>query len=93
MKQLKMIRYSGSVVQRELPCGYSFVLFKDCESDVAAWCDICRGAGVESVFLEHRESNTPASALYESFGFEKYAVRKNYYTSPVENAILRVLHL
>ena len=46
MKQLKMIRYSGSVVQRELPCGYSFVLFKECDADVAAWCDICRGAGM-----------------------------------------------
>lgn len=44
MKQLKMIRYSGSVVQRELPCGYSFVLFKECDADIAAWCDICRGA-------------------------------------------------
>lgn len=59
---------------------------------VSEMLDICRGAGVENVFLEHRESNTPAAALYESFGFEKYAVRKNYYTSPVENAVMRVLH-
>ena len=46
MKQLKMIRYSGSVVQRELPCGYSFVLFDGSDSDVDAWSDICRGAGM-----------------------------------------------
>lgn len=60
---------------------------------VSQMLDICRSVGAENVFLEHRESNTPAAILYEKFGFEKYAVRKNYYTSPVENAILRVLHL
>jgi len=60
---------------------------------VSQMLDVCRSVGVESVFLEHRESNISAAALYEKFGFEKYAIRKNYYTSPVENAILRVLHL
>ena len=39
-------------------------------------------------FLEVRESNTPARTLYESFGFEAYAVRRNYYEKPTENAIL-----
>lgn len=44
MKQLKMIRYSGSVVTRELPQGYSFAFFKDSSADIDAWCEICREA-------------------------------------------------
>ncbi len=31
------------------------------------------------VLLEVRVSNTPALALYESLGFERFHVRKNYY--------------
>lgn len=54
---------------------------------------ICRNSGVTSLFLEHRESNTAAAALYEDFGFTVYAVRKRYYSSPIEDAILRKLTL
>ncbi|MGL6058344.1 MAG: ribosomal protein S18-alanine N-acetyltransferase [Culicoidibacterales bacterium] len=43
---------------------------------------------VEEVTLEVRPSNTPAIALYQSFGFEQVAVRKNYYQSPSEDAYL-----
>lgn len=43
--------------------------------------------GVEKIFLEVRESNTVALALYEKQGFERMGVRKNYYTDPVEDAI------
>ena len=42
----------------------------------------------EEIFLEVRESNTPAIKLYEKCGFEKLSVRKNFYASPVENAIV-----
>lgn len=42
----------------------------------------------ESIFLEVRESNASAAALYEKCGFSRIAVRKNFYTSPVENAIV-----
>jgi ribosomal-protein-alanine N-acetyltransferase len=41
-----------------------------------------------SVFLEVRESNTPARALYERSGFCQTASRKSYYTNPLEDAIL-----
>lgn len=44
----------------------------------------------ESVFLEVRESNSPAIGLYQKLGFEKLGVRKNYYTQPVENAVIMV---
>lgn len=41
-----------------------------------------------TIFLEVRQSNLPAQKLYEKFGFESYHSRKNYYTKPVEDAIL-----
>ena len=35
---------------------------------------------VEDITLEVRASNAPAIALYEAYGFQKEAVRKNYYS-------------
>lgn len=43
--------------------------------------------GVTDIHLEVRESNEPARALYEKFGFMADGIRKNYYTEPVENAV------
>ena len=40
------------------------------------------------VTLEVRESNIPARNLYEKHGFQAVGLRKNYYDSPKENAIL-----
>lgn len=42
--------------------------------------------GVEKLFLEVRESNAAALALYDRFGFEQVGVRRNYYQRPVEHA-------
>lgn len=42
--------------------------------------------GVQSIFLEVREKNTSARALYEKNGFTAYNRRKNYYGD--ENAVL-----
>ncbi len=39
--------------------------------------------GIVTSFLEVRESNAPAIALYKSFGFTAAGIRKNYY--PAEN--------
>jgi ribosomal-protein-alanine N-acetyltransferase len=44
------------------------------------------GAGV--LTLEVRESNTPALRLYQRAGFQTAGVRKNYYTKPVEDALI-----
>ncbi|MBQ8967054.1 ribosomal protein S18-alanine N-acetyltransferase [Ruminococcus sp.] len=38
--------------------------------------------------LEVRESNAAAIALYESLGFQKAGLRKNFYDSPTENALI-----
>lgn len=45
-------------------------------------------AGIKRLFLEVRESNDPAIRLYEHAGFVRCGLRKNYYTSPVENAVI-----
>ena len=47
-----------------------------------------RGRGLESTFLEVRESNVAARNLYHSYGFAEIGTRKNYYKDPTENAII-----
>ena len=44
--------------------------------------------GATVVTLEVRESNKPALHLYQSAGFKEEGVRKNYYTNPVEDALI-----
>jgi ribosomal-protein-alanine N-acetyltransferase len=41
----------------------------------------------DSIFLEVRESNLAARALYEKFSFSETGRRKNYYRDPAEDAI------
>ena len=45
-------------------------------------------AQVKTMFLEVRESNTAAAALYKSLGFEQVSIRKNYYEKPLEHALV-----
>jgi ribosomal-protein-alanine N-acetyltransferase len=45
-----------------------------------------RGAG--QIFLEVRESNQPALALYRSRGFSPIGQRRKYYRNPVEDALV-----
>ena len=47
---------------------------------------------IKKITLEVNENNSSAIHLYEKFGFEKIAVRKNYYNN-VENAIIMQLWL
>lgn len=49
--------------------------------------------GIESVFLEVRESNDPARRLYRSRGFRQISVRKGYYQNPREDALILVRDL
>ncbi len=53
-----------------------------------AACDGAKSRECEFITLEVRESNSAAIALYESEGFEKAGVRKNFYSSPTENGII-----
>jgi ribosomal-protein-alanine N-acetyltransferase len=49
------------------------------------------GATRGRVSLEVRASNTAAQRLYERFGFAACGVRKAYYASPAEDAIVMQL--
>jgi [ribosomal protein S18]-alanine N-acetyltransferase len=48
-------------------------------------------SGLAWAGLEVRKSNAPAIALYESMGFRKYGLRKNYYAEEKEDAVLMEL--
>ena len=55
--------------------------------------DMMRDDNCRSVFLEVRVSNEEARKMYEKFGFSLLGTRKNYYVSPVEDAVMMVLRL
>ncbi len=48
---------------------------------------------VRKIYLEVRESNEAAIALYRSRGFAQVSVRRSYYRHPVENAVVMCLDL
>jgi len=49
--------------------------------------------GVDTLFLEVRESNTAARGLYTDVGFEEIGKRKYFYSNPTEDAICMRLEL
>ena len=60
---------------------------------LAQFLDDARRLGAEQVFLEVRESNAPAIALYRRAGFESVARRESYYPAgnsgaPREDALV-----
>ena len=55
---------------------------------VNALIDFANEKNLAFLTLEVRKSNTPAINLYKNNGFEEVGERKNYYTSPFENALL-----
>lgn len=52
-----------------------------------------RQRSIAFVTLEARESNTPAIALYEKFGFRTVGRRPRFYTDPVETALVMQCNL
>lgn len=50
--------------------------------------DRARAAGANAIFLEVRESNHAARALYEKWAFVESGRRKNYYRDPTEDALV-----
>jgi ribosomal-protein-alanine N-acetyltransferase len=55
--------------------------------------DTARAHGAGAVYLEVRESNAPARALYASRHFAPVGRRPNYYRRPVEDALVLRLEL
>lgn len=58
-----------------------------------ACLSLCAEKQIAALYLEVRESNTPARTLYRSYGFRELGMRRNYYEKPRENAILMRLAL
>lgn len=52
-----------------------------------------RTESVEFISLEVRAGNAAARALYEKLGFKQIGIRKEYYTNPVEDAVVMGLTL
>lgn len=61
-------------------CGYAKAL-------ISHFIEIAKAENLEFMTLEVRSSNTPAIALYKSFGFSEVGVRKKYYEN-VDDALL-----
>ncbi len=55
--------------------------------------DAASDAGVTAFFLEVRESNAAARALYNRTGFEENGRRRQYYREPEEDGILLTFRL
>ena len=62
----------------------------DLVSDVI---DDLKENGCRVIFLEVRDSNEAAKKIYSKFSFEIIGTRKNYYISPVEDAVVMALKL
>lgn len=56
-----------------------------------SFIEMARKDNTDIFFLEVRESNAGAIALYEGFGFKNIGLRKNFYERPMENAIVMSL--
>ncbi len=50
--------------------------------------DISKENMAASVLLEVRSGNEAAIGLYRHFGFDEIDIRKNYYSEPVEDALI-----
>lgn len=59
-------------------------------ADLVAWA---RAEQCAFVTLEVRPSNTPAIALYQSFGFAEAGRRRRFYRDPEEDALILTLTL
>ncbi len=55
---------------------------------MAALLSHARALGLFEISLEVRESNAPAIALYEKFGFTVAGKRPRFYTNPTETALV-----
>lgn len=53
----------------------------------------CRRVHVTSLTLEVRASNDPAVFLYEGMNFERLGLRRNFYSAPVEDAVIMRLNI
>ena len=63
------------------------------QSFLSAFIKQLKAGEIKTVFLEVREQNKAAIAVYEKVGFEKISLRKNYYHDPVDHALIMQLKI
>ena len=63
------------------------------QSFLRAFIKQLKAEEIKTVFLEVREQNKAAIAVYEKVGFEMIALRKNYYHDPVDHALIMQLKI
>ncbi|QGN35789.1 ribosomal-protein-alanine N-acetyltransferase [Microlunatus sp. Gsoil 973] len=56
---------------------------------MTAGLELAAGRGVQEMILEVRTDNESAIALYRSYGFEQFSVRKDYYGPGSDAMIMR----
>lgn len=45
---------------------------------------------LKQVNLEVRQNNEPARRLYRAMGFQEFGIRKNYYSNPIDHALIMI---
>jgi ribosomal-protein-alanine acetyltransferase len=55
---------------------------------VGEFINLAKAIGAKAIFLEVRESNHAARALYEKWAFTEEGRRKSYYKNPEEDALV-----
>ena len=55
--------------------------------------DEAKRRNITTISLEVRESNAPAISLYEKYGFFIAGKRKDFYTDPLENALVMIKNI
>lgn len=78
-KEAELLRIATSPLRRGQ--GLAGALLRDCQTQLSV-------QGCTALFLEVRESNLAARALYERAGFFEVGRRKRYYQDPEEAALL-----
>jgi ribosomal-protein-alanine N-acetyltransferase len=90
----KVVGYAGLLVMADEGYITNVAVFPEyrrrgvAEQLIAVFDRFARGSRLAFLTLEVRPSNSPAIALYRSFGFEEAGRRRNYYDLPREDALI-----
>ena len=78
--------YNIAVSKEYRKTGIGFALIED-------FINHCKKNNIQEIFLEVRNSNIIARKFYKKMDFKEIAERKNYYTMPLEDAVIMKLIL
>jgi ribosomal-protein-alanine N-acetyltransferase len=55
--------------------------------------DFSKESGIAYLSLEVREKNQAARSLYSSCGWREAGIRRNFYSKPLDNAVIMIKEL